>query len=257
LGALAAVPIAAWVGPAVATLAREEVGLVSMHGKWGRPPGPLAQALAREGYRVDSPEMPWSTRRQYDTPYEVALDEIRERVERLRAAGARRIVLIGHSFGANGALAYQAVHGDADALVLLAPGHSPGGWYLTGLTRSDVDRATALAAEGRGNEWLRFDDPNQNATRNLLARVEVYLSYFRPRGLGNMYLTARRIGRPVPTLVVNSSAETASQGRQFVFDGLPPDPQSVYVEVAASHAEAPEAARDEVSRFLDAVREAT
>ena len=98
-------------------------------------------------------------------------------------------------------------------------------------------------------------DKTDEATRNLIARVDVYLSYFRPRGLGNMYVTARRIGRPVPTLVVNSSAETASQGRQFVFDGLPPDPRSVYVEVAAGHGDAPEAARDEVSRFLDAMRE--
>lgn len=233
--------------------AHKDVALILMHGKWGRPPGPLANYFEREGYAVVSPEMPWSGSRLYDAPYRAGLEEVRREVARLRAAGARKVIVGGESFGANGALAYQAVHGDADALIVLAPGHSPGGWYRSGLTREAVDRAAALAAEGRRDERISFTDYNQDRRRQLSVTVDAFLSFFSPSGLGNMNATAKGIRQAVPVLVVNSTNEVRSQGRSFIFDALPTHPRSVYFESAQDHGGAAEGSRDEVRRFVDSV----
>lgn len=240
-----------------APLSRKDIGIILMHGKWERPPGPLASYFAREGYTVNSPTMPWSSLRQYEASYETGLAEVHEIVRSMRAAGARRVVVGGESFGANGALAYQAEYGDADALVLLAPGHMPGSWYRSGLSRADVDRAQKLAADGKKKERGTFTDPNPSGTsRTFTATIENYLSFFRPRGLGNMNLSAQRIkrsGKAPPVLLVNSSRETASQGRGYIWDVLPANPKSVYVDSSAEHASAAERARDDVMKFLESL----
>lgn len=236
-----------------APLAKNEIALILMHGKWGRTPGPLARYFEREGYRVVSPDMPWSGRRLYDASYGAGLEEVHREVERLRAAGAKKVIVGGESFGANGALAYQAVYGDADALLVLAPGHMPGSWYRAGTTRDAVDRAGALAAEGKRDERFSFTDFNQERQRNLSATVDAYLSFFRPGGLANMNVSARQIKQPVPVLVVNSANEVKTQGRRFIFDALPAHPKSVYIESALDHGSAAEGARADVQRFVDAI----
>lgn len=101
------------------------VGVVSLHGKWGSPPGPIAAQLEPSGAKVVSVEMPWSSRRQYDVTYEQALGEVKAEVDKLRQLGLSRVVIVGHSFGANAALAYMKVHADVDGLILFAPGHVP------------------------------------------------------------------------------------------------------------------------------------
>jgi len=85
----------------------------------------------------------------------------------------------------------------------------------------------------------------------MTATVDSYLSYFRPRGLGNMNLSAKRIKRPVPALVVNSTREVEFQGRAFIFDALPSHPRSVYVESHLDHGSAAHGAGADVKRFLD------
>ena len=236
-----------------APLAKGEIALILMHGKWGRTPGPLARYFEREGYRVFSPEMPWSGRRLYDVNYRVGLEEVHREVERLRAAGAKKVIVGGESFGANGALAYQAVYGDADALLILAPGHMPGSWYRSGQTRDDVDRASALSKEKKGGERFSFTDFNQERQRNLSPTVDAFLSFFRPNGLANMSASAKRIKQPVPVLVVNSTNEVKNQGKGYIFDALPPHPRSVYIESALDHGSAAEGARADAQRFLDSI----
>jgi len=238
-----------------APLAKNEIALILMHGKWGRAPGPLARYFEREGYRVVSPDMPWSERRLYDSSYRAGLEEVHREVARLRAAGAKKVIVGGESFGANGSLAYQAEFGDADALIILAPGHMPGSWYRSGITRDAVDRAGALAREGKRDATFSFTDHNQERQRPLSATVDAYLSFFRPNGLANMSASAKRITQPVPVLVVNSTNEAKSQGRAYIFDALPPHPKSVYVESAQDHGTAAEGARADAQRFVDSIAE--
>jgi pimeloyl-ACP methyl ester carboxylesterase len=116
--------------------------LVVMHGKWGNP-----QYISAFGRKMDavcshkSIEMPWSLRRNYDQPYPKALEEIQAEVRKARDAGYSKVVLAGHSFGANAALAYMAEIGDVDGVIALAPGHSPSHMYEQGIGREAVETA--------------------------------------------------------------------------------------------------------------------
>jgi esterase/lipase len=51
------------------------LGIVLMHGKWGKTSNveQLKRAFERQGDPVETPEMPWSGRRLYDAPYAEAL----------------------------------------------------------------------------------------------------------------------------------------------------------------------------------------
>ena len=116
----AALVFALACGAAVA--AETPLGVIVMHGKWGAPDRQvdvLARALEKAGYRVSVPEMPWSQRRAYDRPVESADTEIDAELEKLKASGAARIVVAGHSLGASYALHY-AGRRDVDGVCPLA-----------------------------------------------------------------------------------------------------------------------------------------
>ena len=92
---------AAWAQPSA-------TGVILMHGKWGTPDKgiqPIELELRGAGFRVVSPEMPWSDRRAYDASFDDVMAQLDGEVAKLRAAGARKIVIGGQSFGANIALA--------------------------------------------------------------------------------------------------------------------------------------------------------
>src|SRR3546814_20821085 len=74
--------------------------------------------------------MPWSARRYMEGDWAGAMAEIAGHIKTLRGRGATRIVIAAHSMGCPAALGYAARHGeDVDALVLMATGHTPAGYY--------------------------------------------------------------------------------------------------------------------------------
>ena len=81
--------------------------MIVMHGKWGGPRflDGFARAMA-PSCEAKSIEMPWSGRRAYDAGYPAALQEISAQIKAFRAQGYRRVLLAGHSFGANAALTW-------------------------------------------------------------------------------------------------------------------------------------------------------
>src|SRR5215831_19315172 len=77
-----------------------DLGVVYLHGKGGWPGalnGGIVSALKEEGALVATPEMPWSFHRRYDATFDQAMTEIDAAVSNLKASGASRIVIIGHS----------------------------------------------------------------------------------------------------------------------------------------------------------------
>src|SRR4029077_21065050 len=97
LVALFLVPVAAWAQPSA-------TGIVLMHGKWGTPDKgivPVELDLKGAGFLVAAPEMAWSERRAYDMSFDESMAQIDAEVAKLRARGARKIVVAGQSFGAN------------------------------------------------------------------------------------------------------------------------------------------------------------
>jgi len=240
---------------AIAHAADTGIGIVSIHGKWGRPPGPLASYLDRSGYRVTSPNMPWSGSRLYDADYDAAIEQLHQEVLRLRQDGARKVVLIGHSFGANGAIAYMTRYQDADAIVLLAPGHVAEGMYRGGRTRATVEQARQLVADNHADERLSFIDPNSgNRSRGMSTTAKIYLSYFDPDGLANMPKSAGLIPVSIPVLCVMSAEDSIFRlGHSYVFDKFKPNDKSVYIESQASHLATPDASTADVMRFLQSL----
>jgi pimeloyl-ACP methyl ester carboxylesterase len=234
----------------------KQCAVVLMHGKWGNP-----QYISFFGNQLEpvceykAIEMPWSKRRNYDEPYPVAIAEIKKQVENFRHQGFKRVLLAGHSFGANAALAYMTREDDVDGVIVLAAGHSPSYMYQQGIGKDAVDKARDLVAAGKGGESLSMDDLNQGKRQPIRMKAEVLLSYFDPHGLGNMTLTSSRFKKPVPVLwVVGTRDPLFPFGTGYAFDKIPRHEASKYLVVDADHASTPDVSASQVVEWLKAIQ---
>jgi len=226
--------------------------MVVMHGKWGGPRflDGFARAMTPT-CDAKTIEMPWSARRGYDAGYPAALQEISKQVQAFRAQGYRRVLLAGHSFGANAVMAYMAEVGDVDGIIALAPGHSPRYMYESGMDRSAVDDARSAVASGRADEKIKLNDMNQGQRREFNLPATVLLSYFDPDGLGHMPATAARFKRAVPFMwVIGTRDPLYPSGEGFAYALALPHPQSSYVVVQADHKDTPEVATPQVLAWV-------
>lgn len=235
----------------------QALGVVMMHGKWSSPPPwhlPVSNAIREAGWPVVELNMPWSGNRLYDSSYDDALESIAEAVGRLRAQGIRRVIVGGHSFGANAAIAYAGQGRDIDGVLAMAPGHMPRRSYESGTTRDSVDEARRLVAQGRGAETIAFTDTNQGRKRGLSSRADIFLGYFDPGGLGDMPSQMAKIPRPLPILwLIGTSDPLYPAGSGYAFDMAPPHPLSRYEVVSANHVNTPAAGIDVVMSWLKAI----
>ena len=225
--------------------------LVLMHGKWHNP-----RDFGFFGKKIEptcdykSIEMPWSGRRNYDQPYAVALVEIKAQVDEFRKEGYKRVILVGHSFGANAALAYMAEVGDADGVISLAAGHRPYWMYQNGIGSESVDKARGLVASGKGEETLSMTDFNQGKRRNVSMSATVLLSYFDPQGLGHMQETISRFKKAVPVLWIVGTQDPLYPFGTLWIDKAPKHPANKYVVVQADHVSTPDASVAEVLAWI-------
>ena len=232
----------------------QSLGVVMMHGKWGTPPPwhmTVSRAIENEGWPIIELTMPWAGNRLYDAPYESALKQIADAVKELRTKGIKHVVVGGHSFGANAAIAYAGSGGDQDGVLAMAAGHAPRNSYNKGTTKGAVDQARQMVASGHGDESLSFIDTNQGKTRGLSARADVFLSYFDPEGLGDIPASMSRIGKPVPLLwLIGTGDPLYPSGQTFAYDRAPQHPLSRYVVVSADHLNTPSAGREQIIDWL-------
>src|SRR5579883_2498269 len=220
--ALFFLPLAAGVVRAFADL--QNLGVVYLHGKasWpGALNGGILSALEDEGALIAEPEMPWSFNRRYGATYEQAMGEIEAAVAGLKAKGATRIVIIGHSLGANAAIGYAARHPDLAGVVAIAPGHLPDQDNMRSFVADAVERAKKLIAAGQGNVPQTFPDMAQGIPLSATATPTVYLSMFDPDGPAVIPKNAAIIGaspRPVPLLwVVGKLDPIDRRGPDYAF----------------------------------------
>lgn len=240
----------ALAGPAAAA-DDKACAVVVMHGKWSTPQyiGYFARKLAP--CEAKSIEMPWSQRRGYDRDYRTALAEIEAQVKEFRAQGYKRVILAGHSFGANAALAYGAEVGGVDGVIALAPGHSPNVMYQRGIGRAQVDEARQLVAAGKGGETLSMEDLNQGKRRSVRMPAAVLLSYFDPEGLGHMPATTARLKPGIPLLwVIGTGDPLYRAGEAYAFARAPAHPNNRYVVVEADHVGTPDVAVQQVQEWI-------
>ncbi len=231
-------------------------GVVLIHGKWGRPGdpntvGPLAASLKKAGFVVDQPEMPWSGVRLYDRSFDQAMEEIDAAVARLRAGGAKKIVVAGHSLGGAGALRYAALGRPLDALVLIAPAPVVEGPGYQQRWASQIAEARAMVTSGHGDDSAQFTDPNSdNRSRSLRIKAAVYLSYNGADGSIAMGPNMRNLGAiPMLWLAPRFDPGTALVDR-FAWPKVPPSTPATRLEVIADHLSAPVAGRDAVVDWL-------
>jgi len=227
-------------------------GVVFLHGKgvWtGAFDGGIPSALAAEGAVVASPEMPWSFGRMYGATYDEAMREIDDAVAGLKAKGATRIVVIGHSLGANAAIGYAARRSGVAAVVALSPGHLPETEEMRARTGEAIAEARRLLAAGDKSRHT-WPDRIQGVPTFATASPAVYLSMFDPNGPAVIPKNAAAL-RGMPFLwVVGSSDPIFERGRDYAFARAPKNPKSRYIEVSAGHLTTPRAAQSQVVEWV-------
>lgn len=238
------------VGQAIAQ--EKNCSVVVVHGKWGN-----AQYMSFFGSRLEpacdykSIELPWSKRRNYDEPYPTALAEIKAQVGAFRDQGYKRVLIAGHSFGANAALAYMAEVGDVDGVIALAPGHSPAFMYQKNIGRDAVDRARELVGAGKGDQTLTMEDLNQGQRQSIRMRADVLFSYFDPQGLGHMPGTAARFKKAVPLFwAVGTRDPLYPLGADYAFNKAPSHSASRYLVLETDHGNTPDVAAGDVLAWI-------
>jgi len=236
------------------------LGVVYLHGKaaWpGALNGGILGALQDEGALVATPEMPWSFHRRYAATYDQAMAEIDTVVASLKAKGATRIVIIGHSLGANAAIGYAARHPGLAGIVALAPGHLPEAEGMRSFVADAVERAKALIAAGKGDVPQTFPDMAQGLPLIATATPAVYLSMFDPDGPAVIPKNAAAMGAaaaPVPLLwVVGKLDPIDRRGPDYAFNAAAKNPKSKYIEVFAGHLTTPLVARKQVVDWINSL----
>jgi len=235
-------------------------GIVYLHGKGAWPggfDGGILNSLEDEGALVAKPEMPWSLHRRYAATYDQAMAEIDAVVAGLYAKGASRIVVIGHSLGANAAIGYAARHAELAGVVALAPGHLPEADPLRRFVSDAVARAKELIAAGQGNVPQTFPDLAQGIPLTTTATAVVYLSMFDPDGPAVIPKNAAAMGaalRPVPLLWVAGKLDPIDRrGPEYAFNAGAKNPNSKYIEVFAGHLTTPLVAHKEVVEWINSL----
>jgi len=229
------------------------IGVVVLHGKGGTTKwvAPLAAGLERKGYLVATLEMPWSGRRHYDVDVDAADREVEAALEGLRAKGAKKVFVAGHSQGGVFVLHYGSTH-PVDGIIAIAPGGNVGNQVFTRQVGASVERARKMVAEGKGADKETFEDfEGGRGSFSVTASAASYLSWFDPQGAMNQVKSSKAIDPRVPVLFVAPTGDYPGLQRVkgTMFGALPTNPLTRMAEPRASHLEAPEASIEEVARW--------
>lgn len=231
-----------------------DLGIVLVHGKGDSPSGqiaPLARALSSRGFRVIAPSMPWSKQRAYDADYSAALAEIEAAALNLREKGAKKIVVGGHSLGANAAIAYAASGREVDGVMAIAPGHVPNLATWRNSLGPSVEKARQMIADGKGDIKDSFADLNQGKSSSIQTTAKIYFSYFDPEGMGSMPLSAAKFPRPIPFLwVIGTKDRLLQQGEAYAFARAPHHSNSKYLVIESDHVNTPADAAGQILEWI-------
>ncbi len=238
--------------------AQDRIGVILLHGKQGTPQqqglAAIASSLESAGAKVVAPSMPWSRGawEHVNVTVEQVFAQLDSQVAALRSQGAGRIVIGGHSLGADVALAYAVARGNLAGLVMAAPGHQPGLAYRRNASiRAAVDRARTLVEQGRGNEPFSGPDNNQGTTFTVSTTAAVYYSWMNPNGLAAMDVQAPRLPATTPLLLVIGRKDPFfERAESLVYKPAARNPYSQYVVVEADHAQTPFAASKRITDWI-------
>lgn len=232
-----------------------EIGVVVMHGKGGSPDkhvDKLAEALEKAGFQVANLEMPWSGRRQYDVDMAGAVNEISAALDAMRAKGAKKFFVAGHSQGGLNTLHYGSQQ-TVDGLIAIAPGGSHGARDFATALGSHVSTAKSMIDEGRGSEKAVFADyEGSKGAYPITTTAAIYFDWFNPAGPHNMWDVVKKVKSGVPVLYVAPTRDYPSLKNQkhASFSALPSHPLTRLYEPESDHLRAPAAAAGEIVLWI-------
>lgn len=231
-----------------------KTGVILMHGKDGTalprsPVGRLAEDLQGR-FQVETPDMPWQRDNQMSGTLKEAFATLDRLVAELRASGATKIVVGGHSMGAAAALAYASARTGLAGVLMMAPGHRPD--VYAAKNTDALEEARALVSSGSPEKKVTVFDINTGKRGMRDVRADAALSWFDPDGPMVMQNSAPRLPAGVPVLfIIGEEDRFHPRGRELVFDRLPPNPKSAYVVVEGGHRATPMKGRREIAAWLN------
>lgn len=236
--------------------AEAKTGVILLHGKGATsmqksPVGMLREALERAGFLVEAPDMPWSRNRGFDRDYEQSMTEIDAIVEKLKGRGATKIVVGGHSIGANAAIGYGSRRSGLAGVLAIAPGHVPDVAGFQDAINHDHKRAKAMIDAGKGGETVEFRDVNQGKKSTLKITASIYHSWFDPKGAASMPAAVRNLKPDTPILwIIGEKDGMNERGEAYAFAGAPAHPKNLYKVVSGGHKDTPQAGEGEIIAWL-------
>lgn len=245
--AFAVAPVSAQTSPAI--------GVVVMHGKGGRPDryvSLLAEGLERRGFMVANLEMPWSGRREYDADVATAVEQVTAALNELRAKGAKKVFVAGHSQGGVFALHY-ASRQPLDGVIPIAPGGSVDSQVYRQNVGSAVDRARKMVADGKGGERGEFlDYEGSKGVSTVHTTAAIYLTWFDPDGAMNQGKSSRALPAALPVLYIAPRNDYPGLIRikSSMFGALPSNPLTRMADIDSDHLNAPRNSIDEIARWI-------
>ncbi len=245
-------------GRAAEPISGPRIGALVMHGKGGTPGrnvDTLISALESAGILVEAPLMPWGKERIYDRSYEDSLAEMDGYVAKLKARGAQRIVVIGHSIGGNAAIGYGARRQGIAGYVALAPAHNPENPVIQKAAAEDVARAKAMVEAGKGEDKASFVDFNVHPQPPAHTTAAIYFSWFAADGPAAFPGNIAGFDRNARLLWIDGSDEVQEKKRWHVpqVNAVKAMPNARYDLIDARHMEVPGAAIPLVLDWLRAL----
>jgi|TARA_B100000315_G_scaffold249189_1_gene280027 pimeloyl-ACP methyl ester carboxylesterase len=226
-------------------IADAKTGVILMHGKGGTsksrsPVGKLVSKLENAGFLVAAPDMPWSRSRGFDKNHTDSMSEIDKIIAELKSDGATKIVVGGHSIGANAALAYAARHEGLAGVLAIAPGHIPEIEGFQGKIDFDYKRAKKMVDAGKGGEEDDFKDTNQGRKSTISTSAEIYLSWFDPKGPAAMPTNTANLKPGTPLMwIIGEKDRMMDRGEGYAFAKAPVHDNNAYVVVKGGHGATP------------------
>jgi pimeloyl-ACP methyl ester carboxylesterase len=253
---LALVLAGAGAGTAQPVIARQDVAVIFLHGRLGSPAylAPLLQALRADGYRAETPVMSWSRSRAFDSTVEESMVEVDTIAAKLRAQGARRVVVAGHSLGGAAALRYGATRQGVDALVLVAASWNPAGPGWQRVVGESVARARAAIDAGRDRATDTYQYvANDGSAAPVVAVARGFHDFNRSDSPMGVPANARAFTRTLPVLWLSADADSRSarDTAAKAFAALPRHPRSRQDTITSSHSAAATAAIPAITAWLD------
>ncbi len=238
-----------------------KIGIVVMHGKGGSPErfvSDLALGLRGKGLLVENLEMPWSGGRNYDADVASAEKQVQEALDSLRARGARKVFVAGHSQGGVFTL-HLGGRVALDGIIPIAPGGDVGTEFYRQKVGASLEEARKYVADGKGGEKQRLMDfEGSRGTYPVVAVPAAYVTWFDPDGAMNQRRAqgALKPGLPVLLVVPKRDYLGLLRVKDSVFRSLPPTPHTRLYEPDADHLHSPGASVDEIARWTREVADA-